>query len=296
MLKRKKEKVLLRGKILSILSLVLIAALLFTACTNRGQQGEQQKATGTIIAAGSTAMQPLVEEAASQFMSKNPGIQVQVQGGGSGTGLKLVYDGTVQIGNSDVPAEEKLDKEKANELVAHKICVVGFAVIANPNVKVDNLTKSQLIDIFTGKITNWKDVGGDDQKIVVINRPAGSGTRATFTKYALDGKEETQGVALTQDSSGTVKKAVSETPGAISYIALSYLDGSVKVMKLDGVEPTKENIIEGKYPVWSYEYMYTKGEHTGIIKSFIDYMKSDEVKHIIEKLGYIPISEMKVSR
>ncbi|MGB9839344.1 phosphate ABC transporter substrate-binding protein [Thermovenabulum sp.] len=285
-----------KKKIATIITLCLVTALILSACSGREKQGEQQKVTGTIIAAGSTAMQPLVEEAANQFMEKNPGIQIQVQGGGSGTGLKLVSDGTVQIGNSDVPAEDKLDKEKAKELVPHKVCVVGFAVIVNPAVKVDNLTKDQLIGIFTGKITNWKEVGGDDLKIVVINRPAGSGTRATFTKYALDGREETQGMALTQDSSGTVKKAVADTPGAISYIALSYVDSSVKVVKLNGVEPSKENIVEGKYPVWSYEYMYTKGEAAGAVKTFIDYMLGDEVKPIIEKLGYIPIGDMKVTR
>ncbi|MGB9975520.1 phosphate ABC transporter substrate-binding protein [Thermovenabulum sp.] len=285
-----------KKKIATIITLCLVTALILSACSGREKQGEQQKVTGTIIAAGSTAMQPLVEEAANQFMEKNPGIQIQVQGGGSGTGLKLVSDGTVQIGNSDVPAEDKLDKEKAKELVPHKVCVVGFAVIVNPAVKVDNLTKDQLIGIFTGKITNWKEVGGNDLKIVVINRPAGSGTRATFTKYALDGREETQGMALTQDSSGTVKKAVADTPGAISYIALSYVDSSVKVVKLNGVEPSKENIVEGKYPVWSYEYMYTKGEAAGAVKTFIDYMLGDEVKPIIEKLGYIPIGDMKVTR
>jgi len=285
-----------KKKIATIIALCLVGALILSACSGREKQGEKQNVSGTIIAAGSTAMQPLVEEAANQFMAKNPGIQVQVQGGGSGTGLKLVSDGTVQIGNSDVPAENKLDKEKAKELIPHKVCVVGFAVIVNPAVKVDNLTKDQLIGIFTGKITNWKEVGGDDLKIVVINRPAGSGTRATFTKYALDGREETQGMALTQDSSGTVKKAVADTPGAISYIALSYVDSSVKVVKLDGVEPSKENIVEGKYPVWSYEYMYTKGEAAGVVKTFIDYMLGDEVKPIIEKLGYIPIGDMKVTR
>ncbi|HBM75368.1 MAG TPA: phosphate-binding protein, partial [Clostridiaceae bacterium] len=151
-------------------------------------------------------------------------------------------------------------------------------------------TKQQLVDIFTGKVTNWKDVGGDDMKIVVVNRPTSSGTRATFKKYALDGKEETVGKALTEDSSGTVLKAVADTEGAVSYLALSYInDSSIKALKLDGVEPTAENITSGKYPIWSYEHMYTKGAAEGVAKAFIDYMMGDEVEPLVEKLGYIPI-------
>ncbi|MDI3481187.1 MAG: phosphate transport system substrate-binding protein [Tepidanaerobacteraceae bacterium] len=257
---------------------------------------ENSEVSGSITAAGSSALLPLVEQAASQFMSKHPDAKINVQAGGSGTGLKLVSEGSVDIGNSDIFAEEKLDADKAKELVDHKVCVVGFATVVNPNVKVDNLTKQQLIDIFTGKITNWKEVGGDDQKIVILNRPPSSGTRATFKKYALDGQEEAQGIALTEESSGAIKKAIADTPGSISYLALSYVDNSVKALKLDGVEPTVENITSGKYPIWSYEHMYTKGEPTGLTKAFLDYMVSDEVKSLVTELGYIPISDMKVSR
>ncbi|MCR4430829.1 MAG: phosphate ABC transporter substrate-binding protein [Tepidanaerobacteraceae bacterium] len=264
---------------------------------NSSQSSSQSsEVSGSITAAGSSALLPLVEQAASQFMSKNPNAKINVQAGGSGTGLKLVSEGTVEIGNSDIFAEEKLDADKAKELVDHKVCVVGFATVVNPNIKVDNLTKQQLIDIFTGKITNWKQVGGDDQKIVILNRPTSSGTRATFKKYALDGQEEAQGIALTEESSGAIKKAIADTPGSISYLALSYVDSSVKALKLDGVEPTAENITSGKYPIWSYEHMYTKGEPTGLTKAFLDYMVSDEVKSLVAELGYIPISDMKVSR
>jgi phosphate transport system substrate-binding protein len=229
-------------------------------------------------------------------MEKNKDVNVQVQGGGSGTGLKQVSEGGANIGNSDVYAADKLPADKAKELTDHKVCVVGFATVVNPKVKVDNLTKKQLIDIFTGKITNWKDVGGDDMKIVIINRPSSSGTRATFKKYALDGAEEAQGKALTEDQSGTVKKAIAETDGAISYLALSYIDKTVKALKYEGTEANVENITSGKYPIWSYEHMYTKGEATGAVKAFIDYMTSDEFKASISELGYIPNSEMKTSR
>lgn len=294
----------MKKKGLSILVLALSIVLvigLFSGCGKSSNQPEssQQNVSGTITAAGSTALQPLVEQAAALFTQKNPNATINVQGGGSGTGLTQVAQGAVEIGNSDIFAADKQGID-ASQLVDHKVCVVGFSVVVNKNVKVDNLTKAQLIDIFTGKITNWKEVGGEDVKIVVINRPKSSGTRATFKKYALDGNEEKEGVALTQDSSGAVKGAIVSNPGAIGYLALPYLTEDVKkeikTLKLDGVEANKESITTGKYPVWSYEHMYTKGEPTGLAKTFLDYMVSDEVKPLVEKLGYIPVSDMKVQR
>jgi len=264
------------------------------------QSGSQQQggASGTITAAGSTALQPLVDEAAKQYMQKNQGVRIVVNGGGSGNGLSQVFQGAVQIGNSDIFAEEK-DGIDASQLVDHKVCVVGMAAVVNPNVKVDNLTNQQLIDIFTGKITNWKDVGGPDQKINIVNRPKGSGTRATFKKYALNGAEEAQGIAMEQDASGTVRKTIADTPGAIGYLALSYVDSSVRAINIDGVEPTVANITDNKYRVWAYEHMYTKGEPTGEIKKFLDYMRTDDVQQKLvtdPTLGYIPITAMKVDR
>lgn len=247
-----------------------------------------------VTAVGSTALQPLVEQTAKDFMAKNEGVQIQVQGGGSGTGLSQVASGAATIGNSDIFAEEKKGIP-ANELVDHKVAVVGMAAAVSPKVKVDDLTKQQLIDIFTGKITNWKEVGGDDMKITLVNRPKSSGTRATFSKFALDGKEEAEGI--TEDSSGTVRKIIAETPGAIGYLALSYFNDTVKALKLDGVEANAENITTNKYPVWAYEHMYTKGEATGNAKAFLDFILTEEVqKKTITELGFLPITDMKVER
>lgn len=252
--------------------------------------------TGTVLAVGSSALQPLAQKAAELFMVAHPGVTLTVQGGGSGTGLSQVSTGNADIGNSDLSAEDKLDAATAATLVDHKVCVVGFAAVVNKDVTVTDLTRDQLIDIFTGKVTNWKEVGGADEAIVLINRPASSGTRATFRMYALDGADEATGVALTEDSSGTVRTTVAGTPGAISYLALSYLDGSVNALSLDGSAATAENIASGKYPVWSYEHMYTKGEPTGAVKAFLEYMSGDVFKSNISALGYIPTSDMKVSR
>jgi phosphate transport system substrate-binding protein len=236
-------------------------------------------------------LQPLVEAAAAKFMELHPNVMVTVQGGGSGTGLSQVSDGAVDIGNSDVFAEEKLDADKAKELVDHQVVAQGFTAIANKDVGVDNLTKQQLKDIFLGKITNWKDVGGKDQAVVVVNRPTSSGTRGTFVKVAFDGEEPVEGNTLTEDSNGTVLKTVAETPGAISYLGLAYLNDTVMALKLDGIEPTVDNIVAGTYPIWSWGHMYTKGEPTGAVKAFLDFMTTDDVAEIARQKNYIAGSD-----
>ncbi|MCD9025900.1 phosphate ABC transporter substrate-binding protein [Cohnella silvisoli] len=253
--------------------------------------------SGSFLASGSSAMQKLVEQASGKFMDKNKGVSIQVQAGGSGTGLTQVSEGQSEIGNSDVFAEEKLDADKAAALVDHQVAVVSIAAVINPAVTVDNLTKQQLIDIFTGKVTNWKDVGGNDQKIQIVNRPSSSGTRATFEKFALGQKTEDLQGSIQEDSSGTVKKLVGETPGAIGYLALSYLDDSIKKVKYEGIEATEDTVADGTYPVWAYEHMYTKGEPKAEVKAFLDFMLSDEVQNgDVVELGYIPMSKMKVKR
>ena len=289
------------------LSVVLAGSIFLSGCAPQNQAsptpsssssgGVDFTVSGSITAAGSSALQPLVEQAADQFMQKDANAKISVQAGGSGTGLAQIAQGSIDIGNSDLFASEKLTSAQSAGLVDHEVCVVGFATVVNPGVTVDNLTKQQLQDIFTGKITNWKDVGGSAQPIIVINRPTSSGTRATFKKYALDGMEEAQGM-LTQDSSGAVAKTVEGTPGSISYLALSFASSNktVKMLNLDGVDPTNANIINGTYPIWSYEHMYTRGDPQGLTKAFIDYMTGDEVKPLIQQLGYIVSSDMTVSR
>ncbi|MEC2305838.1 MULTISPECIES: phosphate ABC transporter substrate-binding protein PstS family protein [Heyndrickxia] len=286
----------MKKKFAALFGLLTIFAVIAAGCGNA--KGTATSGNGTkqesITAVGSTALQPLVQEAAAQYMNDHPGATINVQGGGSGTGLSKVAEGAVQIGNADVFAEEK-DGIDASKITDHKVAVVGFAPVANQDIGVDNLTKQQLIGIFTGKIKNWKEVGGKDLKIVVINRAEGSGTRAVFEKQALDGATAVK--AQEQDSSGTVQKIVNETPGAISYLAFSYINNKVKALKVDGVEPTEENVRTNKWKIWAYEHMYTKGKAKGLTEKFIDYMLSDEVqKNLVPKLGYMPISEMQVER
>ncbi|GIP09017.1 MAG: phosphate ABC transporter substrate-binding protein [Paenibacillus macerans] len=269
------------------------------AAANNGGNKATSDLSGSVLSVGSSALQPLVDQVSKKFMEQNPNVSIQVQGGGSGTGLTQVSGGQADIGNSDVFAEEKLEAAQASELVDHQVAVVAMAAVVNPDVTVDNLTKDQLVQIFTGKVTNWKDLGGPDQKIQIVNRPSSSGTRATFEKYALGTKTEDLQGSIQEDSSGTVKKLVGETPGAIGYLALSYLDETVKAVKYEGVEATVDNVANGTYPVWAYEHMYTKGEPNEVVKAFLDYMVSPEVQgdngDVVE-LGYIPISKMQVKR
>ncbi|MEE6451059.1 phosphate ABC transporter substrate-binding protein PstS family protein [Gottfriedia acidiceleris] len=253
--------------------------------------------TGTIGAAGSTALQPLADEAATEFMAKYPQVSITVQGGGSGTGVNQVSTGAIQIGNSDVPAAEKLeDKSLASSLVEAKVAGVGYSMVTNKDVGVDSLTLQQIEDIFAGKVTNWKEVGGKDEKINVINRPASSGTRAAFEKKIMKDVKINDSVGTVQDSNGAVEQAVNSTPGAISYLANSYLIGdkkdALKTVKIDGKESTTDNIVAGDYPFYSYEYMITKGDAKSPVKEYIEFISGDEFANKLVEMGYIPASKM----
>lgn len=283
---------------LALASTALIAAAGCGGNSEPAKSGASgAKVTGQVTSSGSSALLPLVKDAAAKFKSKNPEVSLTLNAGGSGTGLKQVAEGSVNIGNSDVPAEKKLPAEKAKGLVDHKVCTMTVAAIINKDIadKVKSLTSQQLQDVFTAKVTNWKEVGGPDEPIVLVTRPTTSGTRALFTELALAGQEEASNKSLETDDSGTLIQSVAQTKGAIGYVALPYLvnNKDVAALAIDGVAPTLENTYNGTYKVWGYEHMYTKGEPTGAVKAFLDYILSDEYGVEIEKQGYGVSSKMK---
>lgn len=277
----------MKNKKATLLAVLGLLGIMLAGC------GKQQ-ATDKITIVGSTALQPLVEKAANEFDQEHQG-NITVQGGGSGTGLSQVQEGAVQIGNSDVFASQQ-NGIRANELVDHKVAVAGIAPIVNRGVNIKNVTMKQLREIFTGKITNWKQLGGKDQEIVVINRSKGSGTRVTFESDVMKGVEPMS--AQEQESNGTVQQIVSNTPGAISYISFSYLRSQgIKPLMIDDVKPTSKNVETNKWKIWSYEHMYTKGKPTGKTKKFLQFMLSDKVQNsLVEEMKYISIHQMQVEK
>ncbi|NOV00926.1 phosphate ABC transporter substrate-binding protein [Paenibacillus planticolens] len=246
--------------------------------------------SGTITASGSSALLPLVKQAATEFMEKNPKVTINVTAGGSGTGIKNVADGTSDIGNSDVePAAEYKDKG----LVDHQVAIAPFALIVNKDVKVDNVTKAQAADIYMGKVTNWKEVGGNDAKIVLVHRPDSSGSRTLVKTIILDGKDFTKD-GITQENSGAMKTAVAGQSSSIGYVDTPYIDDTVKALKIDGVAFSEENIKNGTYKLFGVEHMYTKGEAKDPAKAFIEYISSKEFQgKQVRDLKFLPADLLK---
>lgn len=291
-------------KKLASLGVVAMMSLSILGCgsdtASNDKAASSSSLSGSITGSGSSALLPLAKDAADKFKELHPEVSITLNGGGSGTGLKQVADGSVDIGNSDVAADTKLDKAVADGLVDHKVCVVTMAPVVNKDIAatVKSLTKQQLTDIFTAKITNWKEVGGPDEEIVLITRPSTSGTRALFKEFALGGAEEASNKSLETDDSGTLLQSIKDNKGAIGYVALSYLvnNQDVATISVDGVAPTLENTYNGTYPVWGYEHMYTKGEPNTTVKAYLDFIMSDEYGKSMEAQGYGVTSKMQVQR
>ena len=269
-----------------LLLLSLFVPLFLVGCS-------QSREKITIV--GSSALQPLVEQAGNDYRLAHMSSNIVVQGGGSGTGLSQVQAGAVEVGTSDVFAETQKGID-AKKLEDYPVAVVGIVPIANKGVGVKNLSVEQLFAIFTGKIKNWREVGGKNQPIIVINRSRGSGTRSTFEDLILNGKDAVN--SQEQDSNGTVKKIVNSTPGTISYISFPYAnDQNIQKISIDHVKPDNKNIPTNKWPLWSYEHMYTKGKPNKATAAFIKYVLGKKVQtELVPKIGYISIHEMKVSR
>jgi phosphate transport system substrate-binding protein len=270
---------------------LLALATLLTGCA--GNRAATSTVSGHGTAAGSTALQPLVTAAAQLFHQQYPQASIDVAGGGSKSGLQQVSSGKVDIGDSDIYADPAEYPDP--NLTDHLVCVIPFAMIVNPGVTVPTLTRDQIIKIFsTREITNWKDVGGPNLKIVPVVRPSTSGTRATFRKYILGGRDE-NGTLLTTDSSQTVLNTVAQQAGAIGYLAISVVDASVHVVAIDGQTPTPANIEQGRYAFWGFEHMYTLGQSSAAVSAFLDFMLTPAVQLLAKQLGYIPIADLSLA-
>lgn len=261
-----------------------------TTASNLGTPGVFTCVQGTITAAGSTALAPLVQAVAADYQKKCSGANITVQLGGSKTGLSDVEAGSVQIGDSDIPA-----LSNQTDLVDHQVAVVVFTIVVNPKVTgVTNLSTAQLKGIYSGSITNWSQVGGPNLKIVVVSRPASSGTRATFQKYILGGPETVNGpTSLVSDSTGTVATEVQQTDGAIGYITLGAAQKlSLTPMNIDGNAPTPTLVENNTYKFWNIEHMFTKGPASGLAQALIDYMLSDSARQIATTQAFISPTAM----
>ena len=240
---------------------------------------------GVIDIAGGTAHIPVMKGAAKQIMEANPDVRITVAGGGSGVGVQKVGEGIVQIGNTG-RALKPAEVEKYG-LVSFPFAIDGVAVSVNPANKVVGLTKAQIKDIFSGKIANWKDVGGADAAISLYVREDGSGTRETFEERAMDKGASAAGANVV-NSNGAMKTAISQDPNAIGYVGIGHLDKSIKGVSVDGMAPSQENAASGQYTVTRLLYMNTKGEPQGITRGFVDYIFTPAGQEIVSRAGYIP--------
>lgn len=283
-------------KLLTVLLTVLMV-LGLSACSNSTSTDENtndanneaetpaETLSGKLSLSGSTSMEKVCEALAETFMEEYPDVTVTVEYTGSGAGIESVTNKMVDIGNSSRALK---DTEKEKGVVENVIAIDGIAVITNNSNEVENLTKEDLIKIYTGEIKNWKELGGKDENIVVLGREAGSGTRGAFEE--LLGIVDSCVYAGELDSTGGVKAKVASTEGTIGYVSLDVVDDTVKALKLDGVEATEANIKAGSYLLSRPFVMATNGEISAqneIVQTWFDYIKSAEGQEVIKSVGLI---------
>ena len=283
-------------KILSIAIVTILALGTLAGCGAKESttDGGTSEVSGTVVTAGSTSVQPLSEELAAAFMDVNPGITVEVQGGGSGQGIKAIAE---KIADFGALSRNVKDEEKASVTEEFVIAKDGVAVVVNPASTVENLTIEQIKQIYIGEITNWSEVGGDDAPIVVVSREEGSGTRGAFTEItkvtekneAGEEVDSTTKDALVQGSTGAVMQTVATTPITIGYVSLGSLGDTVKAVKVEDVAPTTETVLSGEYKI-SRPFLYViGGELTEASQMYIDFVMSAEGQAIVEESGFIPV-------
>ncbi|HDP24635.1 MAG TPA: PstS family phosphate ABC transporter substrate-binding protein [Deltaproteobacteria bacterium] len=269
-------------------SLVLTALVFFTVLGITPTSVE----ANDITIKGSTTVLPIAQITAETFMDQNPTVNISVQGGGSGVGIASLIDKTTDIADSSRKIKsQEVEKAKAAGVNVNEIIVAmdGIAVIIHPTNKIAALTRGQLKDIYTGKISNWSELGGSDAKIVVISRDTSSGTFESFFELALD-KEKVRADALTTASNQAVAQIVAQTPGSIGYVGFGYLSSRVKDIPVDGITCTKPTIVSGAYPLSRPLYMYTDGSPAGVVKKYLDFVLSAEGQKLVEGEGFVGLN------
>lgn len=284
-------------KAISTFTLSISLALLLTACGTASQTpagdnaGKSGTISGTVTVSGSTSVQPLAQDLADIFNETEPEVSIEIQGGGSSQGIKDATDGISNIGTSsrDLTAEEKTG------LTEHIIAYDGVAIVVHPSNTVSNLTKDQVVKIFKGEITNWKDVGGKDSEILVVTREEGSGTRTAFEELlGLQEKKDGKTVsfiksdALVGDGTGAIKANVASKENAVGYTSLGFVDSSLKKVNLDNIECSIENVKNKTYAISRPFLMLTKGDLKPETKAFLDFILGDKGQEIVGKT-YITI-------
>ncbi|ABX42039.1 phosphate ABC transporter substrate-binding protein [Lachnoclostridium phytofermentans] len=263
-------------RIISVVTLTLSMGML-SACSRSSGSGT--------IGAGSTSVQPYAEVLAEEYMALNPGAEIDIQGGGSSAGITAA-----QTHSADIGMSSRALKEEEKNLWNVEIAKDGLVLIVNPKNPIQDLTSEQIRDIYAATITDWSQLGGVKAKINIIAREEGSGTRSAFTELLMGEKEITP-KAIVQDSNGAVRQLVADDPNAIGFISLGLVNDKVKALHLDGIEATRENIINGSYSLSRPFLFVTNGEPTGLTKSFIDFTLSSEGQKLLSNEGLIPSAE-----
>ncbi|HEY5533157.1 MAG TPA: phosphate ABC transporter substrate-binding protein [Candidatus Anoxymicrobiaceae bacterium] len=276
--------------------LIALWVALSAGCASGSKlQGKTDTAIhGQVKTAGSTTVLPLAQEAAVEFTDINRNANVEVQGGGSSAGITQLKERVIDVANS---SRDLQPGENNGTLVDHKIAFDIIAVVVNPSNPVKNLTKEQAKAIFTGKITNWRDVGGPDEPIVVVIRDQASGTREVFDQRVLgstsDKPVQCVASAIEQASNGVVREVVASTEAGIGYLSHGYVNKTVRPVNLDSAPPDIENASSGRYPLARYLHMFTRGQPVGAVKSYIDFVLSQKFQvEVVRRAGYIPIREV----
>lgn len=243
----------------------------------------------SIVVEGSTTVLPIAQAAAEEYMNSDKDAYISIRGGGSSVGIASLLDGACDIADASRSIKSaELEKAVTNGIdpVAHVVAMDGIAVIVNPSNPISALSKAQIKDIYTGVISDWSALDGNGGKIVVISRDSSSGTYEAFGELVLGGKKP-RADALLQASNQAVAQTVARTPGAIGYVGLGYITDSVKALTVNGIMPSRETVLSGKYPVSRPLFMYSNGQPKGLVKDFLDFIKSSDGQKIVEEQGFV---------